>query len=86
VPSNTSIVLDNKNNQIGGVLTCVTEPSIDRLNGRIYCINDNNKPENLQIKGLSCGFVKVKEQLNPGDRIKLSYNKRTIEAEIVTCN
>lgn len=83
VPSNTSIVLDSKNDQIGVVLTCVTEPSIDRHSGHICCITDNKKPENLQTKGLSCGFVKVNKKLNTGDRIKLSYNKRIIEAETV---
>jgi aminomethyltransferase len=84
VPSNGgSIVLDNSAQEIGVTLTCVTEPSIDRYNDRIYCINDNQKPNNLNIKGLSCGFVKVNKTLNIGDKIKLSDKKRTIDVEIV---
>jgi len=72
VPSNGgSIVIDNKGDQIGITLTCVTEPSIDRYNDRIYCINDSQKPENLNIRGLSCGFVKVNKILKIGDKIKL---------------
>jgi aminomethyltransferase len=84
VPSNGgSIVLDNNGEQIGVTLTCVTEPSIDRYNDRIYCINDSQKPENLNIRGLSCGFVKVKKIMKLGDKIKLSDGKRTIDVEIV---
>jgi aminomethyltransferase len=84
VPSNGgSIVLDNKGDQIGVTLTCVTEPSIDRYNDRIYCINDSQKPENLNIRGLSCGFVKVNKILKIGDKINLSDGKRVIQTEVV---
>ena len=84
VPSNGgSIVLDNNGDQIGVTLTCVTEPSIDRYNDRICCINDSQKPENLNIRGLSCGFVKVNKIMKIGDKIKLSDGKRTINVEIV---
>lgn len=84
VPSNGgSIVLDNKGDQIGLTLTCVTEPSIDRYNDRIYCINDSQKPENLNIRGLSCGFVKVNKILKIGDKINLSDGKRVIQTEVV---
>ena len=84
VPSNGgSIVLDNNGKQIGITLTCVTEPSIDRYNDRIYCINDSQKPDDLNIRGLSCGFVKVNKIMKIGDKIKLSDGKRTINVEIV---
>lgn len=84
VPSGgKALVLDKNNNEIGTVLTCVTEPSIDRYNHKIYTITSPDKPEDLQIKGLSSGFIKVNRKLDLNDRVYLKYGKRVIEVEIV---
>ncbi len=77
-------VFDRAGGEIGTVLTCVTDMAIGRHAGKIYSIASPNKPEGLQIKGLSCGFVRVASNLPPGTVIELRDGKRTIQVTIET--
>jgi aminomethyltransferase len=70
--------------EIGTVLTCVTDMAIGRHEGRIYSIASPEKPEGLAIKGLSCGFIKVAGPLAPGTQVELRDGKRAIPVTIET--
>jgi aminomethyltransferase len=67
---------------IGTVLTCVTDMGIGRYENRIYSITSPDLPENFEPKGLSCGFIKVKKELDPG-RILTLKDRRQIKVEMV---
>jgi len=69
---------------IGTVLTCVTDMAIGRHEGRIYSIASPDKPAELAIKGLCCGFIKVGSQLQPGTPVEIKDGKRAIQVVIET--
>ncbi|MBK8792849.1 MAG: aminomethyl transferase family protein [Holophaga sp.] len=73
-----------KGEEIGTVLTCVTDMAIGRHEGRIYSIASPDKPAELAIKGLCCGFIKVKSQLQPGTAVEIKDGKRAIQVVIET--
>ena len=77
------VVLDLNADKIGVVLTCVSDMGIGRDGGRIYSISSPDKPENFNPRGLSCGFVKVKSKLIPGQIVELRDNRRKIKVMIV---
>lgn len=83
VNHDTAVVLDQKGNAIGKVLTCVTDMGIGRYNNRIYSISSPDKPEDFEPRGLACGFIKVKTELVPGQIVELKDGKRKIEVMIV---
>jgi len=78
-----AVVLDPEGMKIGDVLTCVTDMGIGRHNDRIFSIASPDKPENFHPGGLSCGFVKVKSKLFPGQIVYLRDTIRKIKAIIV---
>ncbi len=67
---------------IGTVLTCATDMAIGRHEGRIYSVASPDKPAELTIKGLSCGFIKVQEYLEPGTTVELRDGKRALPVVI----
>lgn len=69
---------------IGTVLTCTTDMGIGRHGERVYSVASPDKPAGFEPKGLSCGFVRVKCPLSPGDRIDLRDRRRSIRVTIVT--
>jgi len=75
-------VFDSGGNEIGTVLTCVSDMGIDRIGGRIYSLVSPDAPEGFAPRGLSCGFVKVKTRLSNGDMIVLRDSRRSIEVYI----
>lgn len=77
-------VLDENQNHIGSVLTCATDMGITWHNGHIVSINTPERDSNLKIKGISCGFVMVSQQLAPGTKLTLSEGKRKISVTVVT--
>lgn len=83
VHNGKAVVLDEGSNEIGVVLTCVTDMGIGRHGGRIYSIASPEKPDGFIPQGLSCGFVKVKTTLSPGDVVSLRDARRAIKVEIV---
>jgi aminomethyltransferase len=84
VDAHEAVVRDQRGNEIGTVLTCATDMAIGRHAGRIYSVATPDKPEDLKIKGLSCGFVRVKEQLAPGTVVELKDSRRSIQVAIET--
>ena len=78
-----AVVHDSRGNQIGIVLTCVSDMSIARYNGTIYSIASPAKPDNFKPRGLSCGFVKVRPRLVAGQEVELKDSRRRIKVMIV---
>ena len=75
---------DVQGRELGTVLTCATDMAIGRHDGKIYSVASPNKPEGLKIGGLSCGFIKVSENLAPGTVVELKDAKRSIQVTIET--
>jgi aminomethyltransferase len=78
-----AVVLDDKERDIGRVLTCATDMAIGRFEGRIFSTASPDKPVDFTPRGLSCGFVKVTNPLKPGQIVRLKDKRRTIDIEIV---
>lgn len=76
-------VMDLEAQTIGKVLTCTTDMGIGWHGERVYSVASSDKPAGFEPKGLSCGFVKVKRRLNPGDRIDIRDRRRSIRVAIV---
>ncbi|MBN2568622.1 MAG: aminomethyl transferase family protein [Deltaproteobacteria bacterium] len=77
-----AFVIDSEGNNIGIVLTSVSDMAIGRHDGRVYSIASPERPDDFSPRGLSCGFVKVKEELAPAQIVELRDKKRTISVEI----
>jgi aminomethyltransferase len=77
-------VLNTDQKNIGRVLTCVTDMGIDWHDKKIVSVNTPDLPEDLKIKGLSCGFVRVSTPLEPGVKLTLKEGKRHIDVTLVT--
>lgn len=77
-------VLDKTGAVIGRVLTCATDMGITRHDGKIISIASGSLLPDVPIKGLSCGFVMVSKQLDPGMTLTLTEGKRSIAATLVT--
>lgn len=77
-----ALVLDADGAEIGTVLTCATDMAIGRHQGRIYSIASPDRPEDCKIKGLCCGFVKVKKPLATGSVLELKDARRTIKVRL----
>jgi aminomethyltransferase len=84
IDTHDAVVRDLQGHEIGKVLTCATDMAIGRHEGRIYSVVSPGKPEGLAIKGLACGFIKVKANLAPGTVVELKDNKRSIQVAIET--
>jgi len=78
-----AIVADREGKEIGTVLTCATDMAIGWHKGKIFSIATPDKPEDFSPKGLSCGFVKVKKELSPGEAVELGDARRKITVRIV---
>jgi glycine cleavage system T protein (aminomethyltransferase) len=65
-------------------LTCVTDMGIGWHNKKIVSVNTPDLPEDLKIKGLSCGFVRVSTPLEPGVQLTLKEGKRSIDVTLVS--
>lgn len=76
-------VLDSKGNEIGRVLTCVSDMGIGFHGGRIFSIASSDKPQEFKPRGLCCGFIRVKSQLKPDDAVQIMDKRRKIEVRIV---
>ena len=79
-----TLVIDEKENTIGRVLTCATDMGISRYENKIVSLASPGLPEDVKIKGISCGFVMVSKQLEPGTKLELKEGKRSIKVTIVT--
>lgn len=80
-----TVVTDLEGEIIGKVLTCATDMAIGRVEERICSVATAvaaGRPEVFAPRGLSCGFVKIRENLKPGDEVILTDGKRKIKVEI----
>jgi aminomethyltransferase len=85
VVSEKSYVTDETGANIGTILTCATDMAIGRVDDKIVSLATavaDGKPQDFVPKGLSCGFVKVNRQLQPGEIVYLTDGKRKIKVEI----
>jgi len=83
VSAKNAVVLDTDGNEIGVVLTCTTDMAIGHEGRRIYSVTSPDKPEGFKPQGLSCGFVRVRSNLDMGQTVMLKDNRRKIKATIV---
>jgi len=82
VAGNDSMVLSDTGLEIGRVLTCATDVGIDWHEGQLFSVASPNSPSDFSPRGLSCGFVQVDADLEPGTPIRLRDARRTLEATI----
>ncbi|MDD9304018.1 MAG: aminomethyl transferase family protein [Desulfobacter sp.] len=80
----TLVLEAGQTESIGQVLTCATDMGIGWNEGVIVSVASPNLPENIKIKGISCGFVMVSKRLSPGSKLTLKQGKRSILVTIVT--
>jgi aminomethyltransferase len=84
IDTHSAVVRDAQGRDIGTVLTCTTDMAIGRHDGTIYSIASPTRPEEMKIGGLSCGFIKVSENLAPGTVVELKDARRAIKVTIET--
>ncbi len=77
-----AVVVDSDGAEIGTVLTCATDMGIDRAGDRIFSITSPDKPDNFKPRGLCCGFLKVRKELQKGETVQLKDNKRSVKVMI----
>ncbi len=77
-----AIVNDPEGNEIGVVLTCVSDMAIGRHDGRIFSVSSPDKPEHFSPKGLCCGFIRVTTPLEIGQVVYLKDKRRKIKVMI----
>jgi len=75
------VFFDNK--KIGSVLSCVTEVSLKREEGKILSLNSPELPEGSKVKGLVAGFIKCDIPVALGSLIILKDGKRELKVEVV---
>lgn len=78
-----STVLNTQGETIGTVLTCTTDVSLGRHEGRIVTSASGALPEGATVRGLSCGFVRLTVPVAFGTEVLISDGKRKIPVEIV---
>jgi aminomethyltransferase len=79
-----TFVIDEEKNNIGWVLTCATDMGISRYENKIVSLATPGLPEDVKIKGIGCGFVRVSKQLEPGTKLELKEGNRSIKVSIVS--
>ena len=78
-----ALVIDAQDNQLGSVLTCVTDMGIGMHEGKVVSIASPDMPEGFAPRGLCCGFVKVTAPLTPGTVVQLKDKRRKLKVTIV---
>jgi aminomethyltransferase len=68
---------------LGQVLTCVTDMGIDWQDQRVVSIASPDTPPGWHPQGLACGFVKVKRPLAIGEDICLVDSRRSLKVQPV---
>jgi aminomethyltransferase len=84
VDAHEAVVRDLLGTEIGKVLTCATDMAIGRHGGRIYSVASPDRPEGVALKGLSCGFIQINTNLEPGTAVELKDGRRSIQVVIET--
>lgn len=68
---------------IGQVLTCVTDMGIDWQENRIFSVASPDNPLDFQPKGLSCGFVKLNKAIPFSKELQLVDRRRSLKVRLV---
>lgn len=85
VPGSATAVLNQAGERIGQILTCATDMAIGRVGETIISLataEADGRPADFSPRGLCCGFVKVRSQLPPGEKVILTDGKKQISVEI----
>ncbi len=78
-----AVVINTMGEDIGHVLTCVSDMGIGYVDKQIFSIASPGRPKGFKPRGLCCGFIKVNEQLETGVQVQLKDKRRTITVTIV---
>jgi aminomethyltransferase len=78
-----AVVVNTLGEEIGRVLTCVSDMGIGYADKQIFSIASPGRPEGFKPRGLCCGFIRVKEQFEAGSQVQLRDKRRTITVTIV---
>ncbi|MBN2617080.1 MAG: hypothetical protein JXR64_02070 [Spirochaetales bacterium] len=78
---NSGVVYYNSE-EIGRVLSCVSEVSLTRVGNEIISVKSKNSSD-IKIKGLAAGFIIINRKMTSGDRVIISDGSRDLEVEIV---
>ncbi len=81
--NNHPVVLDGHGNEIGSVLTCVTDTAIGYVEDRLLSIASKDRPPGFDPQGLCCGFLKTYRRLNVNEEVTLKDRIRNIRVRIV---
>lgn len=84
VDTEEAVVLSSMDQEIGTVLTCVTDMAIGLVDGDIVSIASPDRPEGFAPRGLCCGFLKTDEALEIGTDLILLQGKRRLPVRVVT--
>jgi aminomethyltransferase len=68
---------------IGTVLTCATDMGIGFHEGEIVSVTSPNRPKNVQVRGLCCGFLHVTHKMAYGRQVDIADERRKITVTIV---
>ena len=83
VETHDAIVLHG-GKDIGTVLTSVADMGIGRVENRVAGLNSPDIPRDWRPRGLVCGFIKVREYVEPGTEVILKDSRREIKVVIHT--
>ncbi|MFO7760259.1 MAG: aminomethyltransferase family protein [Desulfobia sp.] len=83
VSAGEALVMDGQDNEMGKVLTCVTDMGIDWDKGRIFRIGVGQGAGTPRPRGLCCGFLWLRSKVETGSEIVLRDKRRDIKACIV---
>lgn len=84
VDTEGAVVLNDDHEEIGQVLTCVTDMAIGRVDDQIVSLGSPECPEDFTPRGLCCGFIQVNRPLPEGASLVLKNGRRQLPVTIVT--
>jgi len=84
-PGGRDGVVDARGRVLGRILSCTTDMAIDRVDGGIVSMAtaiEDGRPADFKARGLCCGFVRVRSELDFGETVYLTDGSRRIRVEI----
>jgi aminomethyltransferase len=79
-----AVVLTEDGREIGRVLTNVADMAIGRVEGKILSVVSEDKPAGFKPRGLTCGFVKINENLPDHSILEIKDNRRRLQVQITS--
>lgn len=77
------VVVTEDGEEIGKVLTSVTDMGISLVDDKVISITSENKPKDFKPKGLCCGFLMVNRRLPENFLVYIKDNRRKLPVKIV---